>query len=194
MPNDNKTYEILFSEIPNDDEGRLQYILGKKAGNQKFKQEIDKIIKKFKKNKKNRIEFIWYKILKPSARPRVNMTNGYAHMYVPRAADNGKQFAEFCKENNLPTINTPCELNMKIYVKTPSSFNIKNKVLAELGFIRPWNRSGDFDNYAKAVADAIQHGMLEDDCLVITSRIEKLYSVKPRVFVQIDYYDKFPEY
>ena len=194
MTDDKKTYEILFGDIPEDDEGRLTYILGKKIGNSKFKSEIDKIIKKFKKYKKKKIEFTWYKVLKPSARPRANMRSGLMHMYVPRAADNGKQFSEFCKENNLPIIDTPCTLNIKIYQKTPSSFSIKNKLLAEMGLIRPWGRTGDFDNYAKAVADAIQHGMLVDDCLITSSQIDKFYSIKPRVFVQIEYYEKFPEY
>jgi len=194
MTNNEETYETLFGNIPNDDEERLEYILGKKAGNSKFKDELDKVINKFRKIKKKKIEFTWYKVLKPSARPRVNTRMGFVHTYVPLAAENGKQFEKFCKENNLPYIDTPCEFNIKIYQKTPSAFSIKNKVLAELGFIRPWNRVGDFDNYAKSIADAAQHGMLSDDCLIISSKIEKFYSIKPRVFVQIIYYEKFPEY
>jgi len=194
MTNDEKTYDLLFGNIPNNDEERLEYILGKKVGNTKFKQELDKIINKFRRIKKHKIEFTWYKVLKPSARPRANMRSGYVHMYVPRAAENGKQFEEFYKDSNLPKIDTPCELNLKIYQKTPSSFSVKNKVLAELGFLRPWGRTGDFDNYAKSVSDSMQHGMLTDDCLIISSKIEKFYSIKPRVYVEIIYYDKFPEY
>ena len=120
-----------------------------------------------------------WKIVKPSARPRANTTRGFVHMYVPRAKENGDWFREFAKEEKLPYIETPCILNMKIYEKTPSSFSMKNRVLAELGFIRPWKRTGDFDNYAKGIADCIQHGMLSDDCLVIESTQKLYYSIKP---------------
>ena len=115
-------------------------------------------------------------------------------MYVPHAHENGNWFEKFAAENKLPFIDTPCIFNLEVYEKTPSSFSIKNKVLAELGLIRPWKRTGDFDNYAKSVADAIQHGMLKDDCLIIESTISLKYSVKPRSEVEIKYMEKFPEY
>lgn len=69
---------------------------------------LNKRINKFKKIKKKKIEFTWYKVLKPSERPHVKMRSGYAHMYVPRATEDAKQFEEFCKGNNLPKIETPC--------------------------------------------------------------------------------------
>ena len=134
-----------------------------------------------------------WKIVRPSARPRANRRGGYIRMYVPHARENGDWFEEFCKENQLPFIDTPCILNMTIYEKTPKSFSIKNKVLAELGVIRPWKRTGDFDNYAKGIADAIQHGMLKDDCLVIESTQKLFYSIKPHAEIEIRYMTKFPE-
>jgi Holliday junction resolvase RusA-like endonuclease len=82
---------------------------------------------------------------------------------------------------------------MDIYEKTPSSFSIKKKVLAELGLLRPWKRTGDFDNYAKGIADCIQHGMLSDDCLVVCSQQRLWYSVKPRAEIEIIYMDKNPD-
>lgn len=187
-------YEQQFGMIPNDQVERIMYILGNKATNEKFNAAIAIEAKKIQKIKTKKVTFTMWKIVKPSARPRVNSRGTYLHMYVPHARENGDWFEEFCKENDLPFIETPCTLNMKIYEKTPSSFSIKNKVLAEMGLIRPWKRTGDFDNYAKGIADAIQHGMLKDDCLVVDSRQQLFYSIKPHAEIEIIYMTKFPEY
>lgn len=194
MRREDKLYQEEFGHIPNGQLDRIAYILGKRADNQKFNLMIAKEAKKMKGIKWIKLNFTMWKIVKPSARPRVNTTMGFVHMYVPKAKENGDWFREFAKENNLPVIETPCILNMKIYEKTPSSFSMKNKVLAELGFIRPWKRTGDFDNYAKGIADCIQHGMLSDDCLVIESTQKLYYSIKPRAEIEVLYMEKFPEY
>lgn len=187
-------YEQEFGKIPNTQKNRIEYILGKRSENVKFNEMIVREAKKIKRIKTTTIRFTMWKIVKPSARPRANSRGGYIRMYVPGARDAGDWFQEFAKENDLPFIDTPCKLNMDVYEKTPSSFSTKNKVLAELGLIRPWKRTGDFDNYAKGIADAIQHGMLKDDCLVIESTQRLFYSIKPHADVEITYYNKFPEY
>lgn len=186
-------YEQSFGMIPNDQLGRIAYILGKRANNDKFNKDVQNAAKRIKRIKKSKVEFTMWKIIKPSARPRANSRGGYIRMYVPHAKENGDWFEEFAKENDLPYIETPCTINIQVYEKTPTSFSMKNKVLAELGFIRPWKRTGDVDNYAKGVLDAIQHGMLKDDCLVISNCTERYYSIKPHCDVQIIYFNKFPE-
>lgn len=193
MRKEDRLYEQLYGDIPNTQLERIQYILGKKIDNKPFNNAIYYEAKKINGIKKSKVEFTMWKIVKPSARPRANRRGGYMHMYVPGAANAGDWFEEFCKENDLPFIETPCILNMDVYEKTPSSFSIKNKVLAELGVIRPWRRTGDFDNYAKGIADAIQHGMLKDDCLVIESTQRLYYSIKPHADITITYYQKHPE-
>ena len=193
MRNEDKLYQQLYGDIPNTQIDRVSYILGKKSNDHKFNNMILYEAKKIKKIKKTKIEFTMWKVVKPSRRPRADTRSGYVRMYVPGASQAGDWFQEFCKENDLPFINTPCILNMDVYEKTPSSFSIKNKVLAELGVIRPWKRTGDFDNYAKGIADAIQHGMLSDDCLVIESTQRLFYSIKPHADITITYYNKHPD-
>jgi Holliday junction resolvase RusA-like endonuclease len=193
MRKEDRLYEAEFGEIPNSQEDRLKYILGKRVDNEKFNNMIMVEAKRIQKIKYNKISFTMWKIVKPSARPRVTRNQGFMRMYVPHAAENGDWFKEFARENELPYIETPCILNMKIYEKTPSSFSIKNKILAELGLLRPWKRTGDFDNYAKGIADAIQHGMLKDDCLVIESTQKLYYSIKPHAEIEILYMKEFPE-
>lgn len=194
MRKEDKIYESLYGEIPDKQEDRILYILGKRAENKKFNDMIYKEAKRFKRIKWKSVEFTMWKIVNPARRPRANTRGGFVRMYVPGAAEAGDWFEDFYKENNFPHIDTPCKLDIEIYEKTPSSFSIKNKVLAELGLIRPWKRTGDFDNYAKTVADSMQHGMLEDDCLIISSTQELYYSCKPHCHVKITYMEKFPQY
>lgn len=187
-------YHAEYGMIPDTQIDRIAYILGKKATNEKYNAYIAAEAKRIKKIKTTKIKFTMWKVVKPSPRPRFNKRGAYVKAYVPHAKENGDWFQEFCKENDLPFIETPCILNMTIYEKTPSSFNMKNKVLAEVGIIRPWKRTGDFDNYAKGIADAIQHGMLKDDCLVVESTQRLYYSIKPHADIEIIYMNKFPEY
>lgn len=194
MRREDIAYKQLFGDIPDTQLERIAYILGKKALSESYNREIKKAAAKIKRIKTTTIKFTMWKIVRPSARPRVSRRAGYVHMYVPHARDNGDWFEEYAKENKLPFIETPCTLKMMIYEKTPSSFSIKNKVLAEMGIIRPWKRTGDFDNYAKGIADAIQHGMLKDDCLVISSTQELYYSIKPHADLEITYMNQFPTY
>ncbi len=194
MRKEDKLYVQTYGDIPDTAIERIKYILKDKFNNKKYNDNIQLAAKKIKRIGLNKVSFTMWKIVKPSARPRFNNRGGYVRTYVPGAAEAGDWFKEFCEENNLPFIDTPCYLNMDIYEKTPSSFSIKNKVLAELGIIRPWKRTGDFDNYAKGIADCIQHGMLKDDCLVIESTQRLFYSIKPHADVEVKYMKKFPEY
>jgi Holliday junction resolvase RusA-like endonuclease len=194
MRREDKLYQEEFGNIPDDQLGRIAFILGKRANNEKYNAYVAKEAKKIKGIKYTKLNFTMWKIVKPSARPRVNTTMGFVHMYVPKAKENGDWFEDFARENKLPCIETPCILNMKVYEKTPSSFSMKNKVLAELGWVRPWKRTGDVDNYSKGVLDCIQHGMLKDDCLIFEHTVKKYYSIKPHCEIEILYMDKFPEY
>lgn len=133
----------------------------------------------------------------PSHRPRLSNNR----IYVPGAAKN----ATFFQRHVLPTLNglmisTPCKVDARFYIKTPSSFNKIQMLLAELGLIRPWGRNGDVDNFSKTVLDQIQPnekrghvGILKDDALVFEMNSRKYYSVTPRTDVTITYMDSIPQ-
>ena len=194
MNREDKIYDHLYGDIPDTTMERIKYILGKRFNNEKFNKYVETEAKRIKKIKWKTIEFVMWKVVKPSRRPRFSKRGRFTRVYVPGAREAGDWFSEFAKENNLPFIDTPCHMNLTVYCQTPSSFNMKNKILAELGIIRPWNNTGDFDNYAKGVADAIQHGMLANDCLVIEGSQKLYYSIKPHAVVEIKYMESFPEY
>ena len=163
MTREDKIYEEQYGHIPDDQLDRVTYILGKKADNKKYNDMIMAEAKKVQKIKTTRLKFTMWKIVKPSARPRFNRRGAYIRTYVPHARENGDWFEEFAKQNNLPKIETPRK------------------------------RTGDFDNYAKGIADCIQHGMLKDDCLVIESTQKLYYSIKPHAEIEIIYYNKHPD-
>ena len=133
----------------------------------------------------------------PSHRPRLSNNR----IYVPGAAKNATYF----NRHVLPTLNglmisTPCKVDARFYIKTPSSFNKIQMLLAELGLIRPWGRNGDVDNFSKTVLDQIQPnekrghvGILKDDALVFEMHSRKYYSITPRTDVTITYMDSIPQ-
>lgn len=135
-------------------------------------------------------------IPEPSHRPRLS---GY-RVYVPGAAKNQRYF----NNHVLPKlrglfITTPCKIKLDIYCQTPKSFNKLQKVIAEMGYLRPWVNTGDVDNFEKAVYDMMQPnekrghtGIMENDCLIVEAHTNKYYSVNPRYELKISYMDKIP--
>ena len=133
----------------------------------------------------------------PSHRPRLC---GY-RVYVPGAAKN----QSFFDKNVRPTLNglfitTPCKFIIDVYCQTPKSFSNAQKILAEMKLIRPWVNTGDVDNYTKSLLDQIQPnekrghvGIMSNDCLVISTDVNKYYSETPRYEVTISYMSKIPD-
>lgn len=133
----------------------------------------------------------------PSHRPRLC---GY-RVYVPGAAKN----QAFFNKHVLPTLNglfitTPCKIKTDLYVQTPKSFTLLQKILAEMRIIRPWGNVGDVDNFEKSVYDAFQPnekrghvGIMENDSLIIEAHTNKYYSMTPRTEVTLSFMGKIPE-
>ena len=189
MLKEERLYMEEFGDIPDDLEGRIKYITGKKYKDEKFEKVLNKEIRRIKRIKWIPYTFTMWKLPVPAHRPRVNNAMGFPLIYVPKAKSEANWFIEYLKKNELPIIETPCVIDIIVYIKTPSSFSMMKKVLAELGYIRPWNKS-DWDNYAKTVCDQIQHGMLKNDSLIIEGNLKKYYSIKPRIVVSGKYLAK----
>ena len=117
-----------------------------------------------------------------------------AHILGKRATSkNGEWAIDYLNKHPMKKITTPCKFKISFYEKTPSSFSLRDKVLAEMGYLRPWKRTGDVDNFQKTILDMLQiGGLLEDDCLVIHVDAGLYYSIKPRCEVIIEYMEKFP--
>ena len=83
-------------------------------------------------------------------------------------------------------IYTPCDVQYDVYLKTPNSFSIVDKFLAELGYINPITKP-DFDNIEKKYSDMFNETIWLDDSLVISCTFKKYYSILPRVEIKLRY-------
>ena len=182
-----KDYKDKWGKIPKDLHGRLSLLL-LSLKNKKSKKSISKLIKSIKD-----IEWLSYKFtiyLLPKATPRPRLQRFGGTFYVAGAHDNKKIVKKYLKDNPHDIIHTPMIFHSKVYLPTPNSMSIEDKILAEMGYIRPISKP-DFDNVAKTYADMIQDSLILDDALIITGISEKYYSIKPRIEISIKYMKEF---
>lgn len=169
-----------------------------------FSVRLDTLIKALKKERKKvnvykelqnirdieweSIKYTIYLVPKATPRPRINHKMNL--FYVSGSDVNKKIFRKFLDENPHPFIYTPMKITVDSYLPVPSSMKANEKVLAELGVIRPISKP-DFDNLAKTYSDMIQGSLIYDDALIIEGVSRKWYSTKPRIEVEIKYMKDF---
>lgn len=181
-----KEYNKLYGDIPKYNNERIDYLL-KDTNLKRNKLKVYDEIQRINSIKWKKKSFTLYIIPKATPRPRSGK-NGI--FYVKGSSDNKKFFKEFIKDKELEIINTPCKIECMSYLPISKSMNSVNKILAELGFIRPISKP-DWDNLAKAYCDMIQGYLLEDDALIIEGISKKYYSIKPRVEITIEWMESF---
>lgn len=152
----------------------------------------DKDISKLKPMISKLLKSDWEKVsfiicFDPKATPRPRSGRG-GIFYVKGARDNMKLFKEFLQEMNNPygLITTPCKIRIDSYFEIPNGMNRYEKVLAELGLIRPISKP-DWDNIGKTYSDMIQTSLLHEDSLIISGTSNKYYSYLPRVEITLEY-------
>lgn len=123
---------------------------------------------------------------KPTPRPRMS-TSGF-HFYVKNAAENRKLIRKYIERN---IIYTRAEIDIKAYVPTPRSSMTNLEIyLAEAGLIAPM-KDPDVDNLMKTYLDMAQGHLLLNDNVVTRGTLEKFFSLKPRLVIDIRYQDRF---
>ena len=178
-----KEYEKIYGAIPKDEEGRVLYLLNQVKSGRALKGKIFEEMDRIQKLKWNSVRVTLYIVTKGTPRPR---KGHYGNFYVAGAAENKHMFEKFFEEENLPEIHSACKIYLKSYLPIPSGMKISEKILAELGFIRPIIKP-DFDNLIKAYVDMLQGTLLLDDAFVIEGTSKKYYSIKPRIEMTIWY-------
>lgn len=115
---------------------------------------------------------------------------GFIQVYSITGASDKKFMQEFKTNSDFDflesLIYTPCSVKYDAYFKTPSIFNAKEKMLAELGMIRPLSKP-DFDNVEKKYSDMYTGNIWVDDSIVIESNFNKYYSELPRIEITLRY-------
>jgi len=179
-----KEYKEEYGNIPSSNLERLDYLINNiSIKNKDIYYEIERV----KSINWKKESFIIY--LLPKATPRPRMGRG-GIFYVKGAKDNKKLFQKYITDFDIPLITTPIKFTCISYFPIPSSMKSYEKVLAELGFIRPISKP-DFDNLAKAYCDMLQDTLIYDDALVVEGISKKYYSVKPRIEITIEYMEDY---
>lgn len=84
-----------------------------------------------------------------------------------------------------PILDGMIEISTVIYKTIPQSFSHKRRNLALRGLIRPVTKP-DCSNQLKAIEDAALVGIvIRDDRCVVTAHVEKWFSDKPRVEIEV---------
>lgn len=118
------------------------------------------------------------------ARPRVTRS-GIA--YTPAKTKNYETLVQELFIINYPKqalLDGQLEVKLDAYFTIPKSTSQKRKLLMAKGEIRPTKRP-DLDNVAKSVLDALNSLAYGDDSQIVSLNVNKYYSDKPRVEVEI---------
>lgn len=197
-----REYEIKYKDIPKNFDNRLDYMINKFNLTEK---KMDEIVR----TKNNMIKNMYYKDLlvilyeepEGTPRPRFRIINRknlfnsaiknktFVHVYSLNAHEDNMYMQRLSDTDIIgldSLLYTPCIVTYNIFVKTPSSFNIKDKFLAEIGLIRPISKP-DWDNIGKKYSDMYTSNIWVDDTLVITGTVNKYYSILPRVEIKLKY-------
>ena len=192
--------------IPKDYQERINWIIDTyKISDAKLKDIIDTKDKMLQQMYyMPELFVIIYEIPEGSPRPRARFIKskgnnilanarsnpGFIQVYSITGAADKKFMQEFKTNSDFDflesLIYTPCSVKYDAYFKTPSIFNSKEKMLAELGMIRPLSKP-DFDNVEKKYSDMYTGNIWVDDSIVIESNFNKYYSELPRIEITLRY-------
>ena len=179
---ENNEYRLMYSNYPDDQEDLIKYL------ESTLKYDQSKLIaeeERIKQIQWHEEEFVFHLIPKGTPRPRMDGS----HFYVKGARQMKKTFQKFLYDKGI--ICTRCEFTLITYQPTPiNSMTNTEIILAEKGLLRPIS-TPDFDNLAKTYTDALQGIMLLNDNIINPGRVEKYYSIKPRIKIILRYQDTF---
>lgn len=85
---------------------------------------------------------------------------------------------------DMPVIEGPVAMRLRAFFQAPKSLKRADKEAAEREAL-PVVKRPDVDNIAKSLADGMNGVVYRDDCQVYEVTVEKYYSPRPRVEVEI---------
>ena len=196
-------YEEKYAHIPDDYNERLVWMCEKYNLSDKKKEEI--LLKKYdimNSIEYNTIKVVLFEIPEGSPRPRFRLVNRYnlanaaasnsqfVHVYSITGKEDNMYMERLISNGELSQLNqiiyTPCDVEYNAFLPTPSTYNITDTFLAEIGLIRPLVKP-DWDNVGKKYSDMFNENIWLDDTLVIDGTVRRYYSIKPRVEVYLKF-------
>lgn len=195
-------YNEKYKDIPRDYNQRLEYLYHKEKINDKITAEIVNKMNTMISNMYYRsYRVILYEDPEGSPRPRsrlVNRTNiiagakvntSFIQVYSITGKSDNMYMKRLMNEelDELESIiYTPCDVIYSTYSKTPSYYNRIDKILCEIGLIRPLTKP-DWDNMGKKYSDMYNGNVWIDDTCVVDGTVRKYYSILPRIEIDLLY-------
>ena len=119
----------------------------------------------------------------PIAKARPRFSKG--RTYTPSKTINYENYVKLCyQEQCKEFLEGELQMEVKVYMQIPKSASKKKSEQMEAGHIRPTKRP-DLDNIIKGIADALNGIAYKDDSQIVRVTVEKWYSYKARVEVEI---------
>lgn len=196
-------YEEKYSSIPIDPKERLSWLYDELKISDSEAWEILKTRDlMYTSLYYNDINIILYEVPEGTPRPRARLINrknlanmalsnsSFIQVYSITGAEDNAYMKRLLTEDELKKLDqlicTPCIVTIDAFFKTPSSFTKKDKVLAEIGLIRPLVKP-DWDNIGKKYSDMFNSNVWLDDQFTISGTVNKFYSCLPRVEIKLKY-------
>ena len=195
-------YDIKYNNVPRDYQERLYWLTDILHISEK---KSDEIINKYHRMINSlyytEINIVLYEIPEGSPRPRARICRNnisaaaqsmpdFVRIYSITGASDNKYMKQLMNNEDFNYLDhiiyTPCDVEYISYLPTPSVYNSTDKMLAELGLIRPISKP-DWDNIGKKYSDMSNSNLWLDDNLVIDGQVRKYYSVLPRIEIQLFY-------
>lgn len=186
MTKEEKEYNENYGHIKDNYIARLDAVL-KSVNLTKCKSLFSDEINRILNIKWHTLSYTIYVLPKATPRPRLGKGGIF---YVKGSKNNKKIIENALKEQDINLIKTSVKFNCVTYYPIPKSMNAMEKILAELGFIRPMSKP-DWDNVGKTYCDMIISYLIYDDSQIIEGSSTKYYSSKPRVEIELSYMDDF---
>lgn len=148
------------------------------------------------------VNIVLFEIPEGSPRPRMRIVNrqnlsnmalsnsDFIHVYSLTGHEDQVFMKRLLTEQEFEGLDhiicTPCDVDINAYLKTPSSYNRKETILAEVGLQRPISKP-DWDNIEKRYSDMFNKNVWLDDTLVVDGAIHRYYSVLPRIEIRLKF-------
>lgn len=198
-----KAYQAKYSDIPLDLNERLNWMIDQyKINHIDYINILQERDRRMHSLYYTTIRIILYQEPQGAKRPRyrfINRSNvlsaakmdpGFIHVYSPDAASNHQYMKRVVEENEFENLShiicTPCDVSFRAYFHTPSDYNKVETFMAEIGLDRPIVKP-DWDNIGKLYSDMYNSNVWIDDALTIRGCVDKLYSILPRVEIDLCY-------
>ena len=196
-------YTAKFGHIPIDYRERLSWLYDKLHITEREAYDILDIHRSMISSLNYyTVSIVLFEIPEGSPRPRMRIVNrqnlsnmalsnsNFIHVYSLTGHEDQVFMKRLLTEQEFEGLNqiicTPCDVNINAYLKTPSSYNRKETILAEVGLQRPITKP-DWDNIEKRYSDMFNRNVWLDDTLVIDGAIHRYYSVLPRIEIRLKF-------